>query len=188
MDERGERSRTHDGAISEVERDLAVTRLNRACGEGLLTLQEFGARVEAAAVARTRAELDRLVADLPADGARDPGADRRTHWHVVPVGAIHRHGRWRMDRHLVSLSVLGGANLDLRQAQLATAEVKLTKVAMLGGVTLCVPPGVRVVIEGCGLLGRRKVVVAEATGKDAPTLRVRAYSLLGGVTVARPPT
>jgi hypothetical protein len=38
-----------------------------ATGDGRLTLDEFSQRMERATSARTRAELDRLVADLPTD-------------------------------------------------------------------------------------------------------------------------
>lgn len=51
---------------SDAERDAAVERLSAATGEGRLTLEEFSQRMERAATARTRAELDHLVADLPA--------------------------------------------------------------------------------------------------------------------------
>ena len=50
-----------------AERDATVERLSTASGEGRLTLEEFSQRMERATTARTRAELDHLVADLPAD-------------------------------------------------------------------------------------------------------------------------
>lgn len=187
MSDQGDRARegTEAAGASDAERDAVISRLNQACGEGLLALEDYSARVEDAYVVRTSAELDRLVEDLP------PGepASRaiKTEWHVSPVGGIRRHGRWQMDRHLVSLTVLGGANLDLREAELTAPEVTLTKVSLLGGVTLCVPRGVRVVVEGFSLLGGRDIEVAEPAGPGAPTLRVRSFSVVGGITVQVPP-
>lgn len=172
---------------SDIEREAVVARLNRACGEGLLNLGEFSERVESARVVRTRAELDRLVDDVP-----DTSGTRavRTQWHVAPVGGLRRHGRWRMDRHLVALTVIGGTSLDLRDAEITAPEVTLTKVSLLGNVTVCVPRGVRVVLEGRSLLpcprGGRLDDCDDA-GPDAPTLRIRSFSLLGGVTVQSPP-
>jgi hypothetical protein len=182
--------------VSEAERDAIVTRLNRACGEGLLSLREFSRRVEEAQVACTRPELDRLVGDIPARGASsavEASSEVGTEWHVAPVGGLRRHGRWHMDRHLVSLTVVGGTNLDLRDAELAAPEVTLTKVSLFGGVTVCVPRGVRVVLEGgsllrgAGLFGGHDADDCEHLAPDAPTLRVRAFSLFGGVTVQSPP-
>jgi hypothetical protein len=182
-----------DRAVSDAERHAVVTRLNRACGEGLLNLAEYSERLHEAELVRTRAELDRLVDDIPAS---DPAAvgtpDVRTEWHVAPVGGLRRHGHWHMDRHLVSLTVIGGTHLDLRDAELAAPEVTLTKVSLLGQVTVCVPRGVRVILEGHSLLGLPSLFGGhrhEGCGDaapDAPTLRIRAFSLLGGVTVQTP--
>jgi Domain of unknown function (DUF1707) len=75
---------------SDAERDATVDRLSAATGDGRLTLEEFSRRMERATAARTRADLDRLVADLPADAAaagsavqtgpppRRPGTSRRS--------------------------------------------------------------------------------------------------------------
>ncbi len=54
---------------SDAERDATVERLSQATGEGRLTLEEFSQRMDRATTAKTRAELDRLVTDLPAGGA-----------------------------------------------------------------------------------------------------------------------
>jgi hypothetical protein len=105
------------------------------------------------------------------------------------MGGLRRHGRWLMDRHLVSLTVLGGTHLDLRDAELAAPEVTLPKVSLLGQVSVCVPPGVRVILEGrrlFGLLGGGRTEDCGPVPPDAPTLRIRAYSLMGGVRVQTP--
>ncbi|GAA2617753.1 DUF1707 domain-containing protein [Actinomadura fulvescens] len=185
------------GVASDAERNAVITRLNQACGEGLLSLREFSERVEDAQLARTRAELDGLVGDLP---SRNDAPEIRTQWHLAAMGGLRRHGRWYMDRHLVSLAVVGGTNLDLREAKVAAPEVTLTKISVLGGVSVCVPRGVRVVLERRGVLGAlaHGLFGGRGTGTDVgdecgpvdpdiPTVRVRAFSLLGGVTVQEPP-
>lgn len=50
---------------SDAEREAAVDRLRDASGEGRLGADELEDRVRDAYAARTRAELDVLVADLP---------------------------------------------------------------------------------------------------------------------------
>ena len=102
--------------------------------------------MELATAARTRADLDRLVADLPADAAAagsavTSGASGPPSWHVSPVGGLRVHGPWRMDRHVIVVSLVGGARLDLSQAQLAAPQVTLTKVSLVGGTRVTVPPG-----------------------------------------------
>ena len=74
--------------VSDAERDAAAERLSAATGDGRLTLEESSQRMELATTARTRADLDGLVADLPADAAtagasalppvRRPGMSRRS--------------------------------------------------------------------------------------------------------------
>ncbi|HEY9241789.1 MAG TPA: DUF1707 domain-containing protein, partial [Streptosporangiaceae bacterium] len=54
---------------SDAERDATVQRLSQAAGDGRLTLEEFSQRMERASIARTRAELDRLVSDLPVEAS-----------------------------------------------------------------------------------------------------------------------
>ena len=53
---------------SDRERDAAVQRLQGAFAEGIIDDQEFDERMQAALTARTRAELDQVLADLPSSG------------------------------------------------------------------------------------------------------------------------
>ena len=62
---------------ADADRDRVVGLLNTAYGEGRLSRDEHDARLESALSARTYADLDELVADLPAADAamvpRRPG-------------------------------------------------------------------------------------------------------------------
>lgn len=57
-----------DGELraSDAEREAIVARLQDALAEGRLAAEEFSTRLDAAYAARTRRDLDALVADLPA--------------------------------------------------------------------------------------------------------------------------
>ena len=55
-----------DIRASDDDRQRVVAALERHTGAGRLTLDEFAARVEAAAGARTRSELAAVTSDLPA--------------------------------------------------------------------------------------------------------------------------
>jgi len=171
---------------SDAERDATIERLSAATGDGRLTLEEFSQRMEQASSARTRAELDGLVTDLPATGtaAATPAATP-ARWHVYPIGGLHVSGPWRMDRHVIVASIIGGAELDLSQAELAAPAVMLTQVSILGGVRVRVPPGVRVERSGFSLIGGTRMGGGPAPGPGAPTVHIRAFSLLGGVEIER---
>lgn len=173
---------------SDAERDATIERLSAAAGDGRLTLEEFSQRMDEASSARTRAELERLVADLPADADGTPGAVAArapgpASWNVWPIGGLKIRGPWRMERHVVVVSLIGGANLDLSQAELAAPEVTLTQVSVLGGTRITVPPGVRVDRSGFSLIGGTRVGGGPQPGPGAPTIHVRAFSLLGGVQI-----
>jgi hypothetical protein len=175
---------------SDAERDATVERLRAATGDGRLTLEEFSQRMERATSARTRAELDRLVVDLPADagpaGTAVAGPSAAgTDWHVSPVGGLRIYGPWRMDRHVVVISIVGGTRLDLSQAELAAPEVTLTKVSVVGGVRVVVPAGIRVEVSGFSLVGGTRVEGGPEPGPGAPTVHIRAFSVVGGVRVRR---
>ena len=175
---------------SDAERDATLERLSAATGDGRLTLEEFSQRMDRATTAKTRTELDRLVADLPtgpgpvgsAVAGRGPG---RPSWHISPIGGLSVSGPWRMERSVIVVSLIGGADLDLSQAQLAAPEVTLTKVSLLGGVSIGVPPGIRVEASGFSLIGGTSVDAGPEPGPGAPTVHIRAFSLLGGTRIYR---
>ena len=58
--------------VSDAEREAVVVRLQRAAGEGRLTVEELGDRVGLAYAAQTEAELTTVTADLPASTAACP--------------------------------------------------------------------------------------------------------------------
>ncbi|HMJ95105.1 MAG TPA: DUF1707 domain-containing protein [Thermoleophilaceae bacterium] len=63
---------------SDADREVVAERLRGAAGEGRLTPAELEERLEGAFSARTDAELEPLVADLPA-ARRPPRPRDRTH-------------------------------------------------------------------------------------------------------------
>jgi hypothetical protein len=176
--------------VSDAERDAAVERLSAATGDGRLTLEEFSQRMELATAARTRADLEPLTADLPAAAvpaghAVATGASSPPSWHISPIGGFKVDGPWRMDRHVIVGALVGGAKLDLSQAQLAAPEVTLTKVSLVGGTRIWVPPGIRVELSGFSLIGGTKIEAGPEPGPGAPTIRIRSFALVGGIRIHR---
>jgi uncharacterized protein DUF1707 len=61
-----------------AEREVVVSRLNEAFGEGRLELDELDQRIAQAYAAKTMGELRPLLADLPLTAVRPPAVSRPT--------------------------------------------------------------------------------------------------------------
>jgi Domain of unknown function (DUF1707) len=75
-----------DLRVSDADRDAIMGELGEHFQAGRLDSEEFGQRLEAAASARTRGDLDRLMADLPRAAPGQPPVPRARHG--VPVAVI----------------------------------------------------------------------------------------------------
>jgi hypothetical protein len=82
--------------------------------------------------------------------------------------------------------VLGGVDLDLREATLDPAGADLDLSASWGGVNVTVPRGWRVQVEDRATLGgvEAHVTPPEELPDEAPLLRVVASARFGGVSIA----
>ncbi|WP_344618224.1 hypothetical protein [Dactylosporangium salmoneum] len=103
-------------------------------------------------------------------------------WYFNILGGTKRRGAWKMPQDMRVLGPLGGANLDLCEAGLPEHPV-LTKISLIGGCSLRVPQDVEIEVEGFRLFGG--VRIEPATGPTTRKLKVREYSLVGGVHVVR---
>jgi hypothetical protein len=171
---------------SDAERDAAVRALTDAAAEGRITLEELGERAGRALEAVSRDELAGVTADLPAQA---PGAVRRgTRWVLGIMGGGDHAGRWRVAPRCTVVNVMGGADLDLRQATVEAADTEITVFSLLGGSTILVPEGVEVDAGGFAFMGGNDVrLEGPPPPPGAPRLRVRAWSLMGGTDVTTVP-
>jgi Domain of unknown function (DUF1707) len=169
---------------SDAERQQAVEALRAHAVDGRLTLGEFAHRVDQAYAAKTRDELDRLTQDLPAaESPASPGR-RFPRWLVSILGGVERRGRVRLAAETVGVTLLGGMDLDLRDAEIEAPESRLTLVTLLGGVDIKLPEGVDAQVRGVSFLGGKDFDAgSKPAPPGAPRLTIHAYTLLGGVSV-----
>ena len=153
----------------DADRSRAIVTLRDATVEGRLTLDEFAERVGRAELARTITELERITADLPAASAADLPVRHRA-W----FSRLQRSGRWELAPRSSVLSVCGTIELDLGQATLHGPETTLHVRNIFGTVTLLVPRGVQVSVDGGGAFGTREIDLPD-TGPvgNAPRLHIR---------------
>ncbi|GEP38035.1 hypothetical protein NPS01_16980 [Nocardioides psychrotolerans] len=182
--------------VSDAQRHEVAEILREAAGDGRIDLGELDERLEATFAAKTYAELAPITSDLtpvvaPAPSApaiRSPQPARSTERRVAIMSGFKRSGTWTVPEHLTVLCVMGGADLDLRQATYAADEVVITVNAIMGGASIVVGPHTRVILEGTGIMGDYSGpsgLVAAELDDTSPTVRVRGVAIWGGVSVER---
>jgi class 3 adenylate cyclase len=182
--------------IGDAERQRVVDMLRRHTSEGRLTLDEFSERAGQVYAAQTQSELAAVLVDLPGDlhppatATTAPGgvADlpRRRRFIGVMSSAVAR-GPWRAPPEIRAFSFWGSVYIDLTSAAIESPVVDIRAVAIMGSVTVRVPEGIPVDIDGFVVMGgTNNMVRSTAPIPGAPVVRVRAYGLWGGVTVRNP--
>ena len=191
---RAEVGRSPATRASDRERDAAIQRMQDAFAEGRLDDNEFDQRTRAALTARTHAELDALLADLPAPASaagaapavpgRGPGR-----FAVALKNSVRRSGRWRVPERYTAVVYKGDGCLDLRVAELSGPVTTFAAVAYKSRVTILVPPNVRVEMTGFGVTqGIQEEDPGYQLPADAPVIHVRGVAYKGTVEIAtRPP-
>ncbi|HYJ79768.1 MAG TPA: DUF1707 domain-containing protein [Longimicrobiaceae bacterium] len=178
---------TRQRIVAQLIEHFAVENLDdRALEERLAKVYEL----------TTPAELQALVADLPvvqapASGTAMAAAPARTDYvperQVVAalMGGAERKGVWTPPQELWVVAVMGGAELDFRQARFGPGVTEVNCFILMGGVEIVVPPGVHVELNGLAIMGGfgQTGSVAPDTERDAPVLRIGGFAMMGGVDV-----
>jgi hypothetical protein len=175
---------------SDAEREQVVADLREHAAQGRLTLEEFSERVDQAYGAKTLAELEQAKRELPAVSALPAARPRRQarRWLVSIMGGADRRGRWRVPRKLVVVALMGGCDLDLRQAQIEHDELKMTIFSVMAGTDVYVPEGIEVDVGGFAVMGGNgEHGHDEPPRPGTPLVRLRLFTLMGGADVWRVP-
>ncbi len=179
--------------IADADRDRVVVVLRMHCTEGRITLDEFSDRVGAVYAALTASELDEVVRDLPvpwsdAGGTdRSPRARRAVKWMVAIFGDSVQRGRFTLDDESSAVAVFGDCTLDLSEALIDGPNPLVTAIAVFGNITVIVPDGIQVALEGVAVFGDKLVSTGAAPPlPGSPVVLVRAFALFGDVKVRAP--
>jgi hypothetical protein len=188
---------------SDADRERVADVLRHAAGEGRLTVDELDERLNATYASVTRADLERLVEDVPVDGALlpaigqaaapvasgvalRPGAEGGSHWILSIMSGADRRGRWRVAPRCNVVSIMGGAELDFNQVELTAPETEVVVFSLMGGADLYVPDGLNVEVSQFAFMGGNDVKLGDAPHvPGAPTLRLKLISIMGGADVKR---
>ena len=178
--------------VSDAERDATLRQLGDHAAVGRLTLDELEQRSGQALAAKTRGELATLTSDLPQEGGQaqpaSAPAKKPVRWMVAILAGSHRRGRFRAVGSINAIAIMGGDEIDLREAEIEGGELTLNLVAIMGGANIYIPDSVEVEVGGFSLLGGNTEVGSERNPRPgAPLIRIRTYNLMGGATIFRVP-
>jgi len=192
----------NSGGVSE-RRQRVVEDLMEHFANDVMDLSEFERRLDVANGSKSLEELNALLADLPTSGAvmrrskltpaRGGAAvvvsseDVRAHSLMIAVlGGTGRKGRWVPARRNTAIGILGGVQLDFREAMLGPGVTEVSLFACMGGIEIIVPPEMAVEVDGMAILGGFESETDTVLNRDPdqPLLRIKGFFVLGGAEIA----
>ncbi|MBK8058772.1 MAG: DUF1707 and DUF2154 domain-containing protein [Gemmatimonadetes bacterium] len=170
--------------VGDRERDEVVHRLGDHYALDHLTIEEYEFRVQAALRATQWYELTAITSDLP---SLDPNRSSSVRPEAgVSVGAdaggdqgrVSRKGRWIVPDRMQLWAIMGGMEIDLRDAVFTSPVTEIKVLAIMGGVHVRVPPGVRLETEGIAIMGGFDDNPGVAR-PDSPVVRITGVAIMG---------
>jgi hypothetical protein len=179
-----------------VERDRVAQALSLHFAADHIRMEELEERLDLVYRAQTPAQLESQLAGLPplSPDMLDPGAAPiMAPAAMVPprglvfaiMGGAARKGSWLVPRELKVIAVMGGVELDLRDARFSPGVTEIDVTTFMGGVEIIVPRGVRVEVLGAAFMGGFQADAGDASALDAsqPVLRVTGLAIMAGVEI-----
>lgn len=186
-----------DEHVSPSAKERVVQDLADHFAQDRLSLPEYERRVELAYRASSVDALKDLTRDLaPLPPARvapaamtAPGESRlvapltRPKTFFALMSGVVRRGTWTVPARIRAVAWMGGIGLDLREATLSAPVTDIYVFALMGGVEIIVPPGVRLETDGFAIMGGFEDQLKEPASRDPelPVIRVRGLAIMGGV-------
>ena len=187
---------------SDADRERAAEALREAAAEGRLDLEEINQRLDQVFAAKTYAELAPITAHIPSPGTtplpratRGPesfGIDR----HAYPpgnvalgiMGGFVRKGDWDVPPELSLIAIMGGGEIDMRDARFTQDAVTIHAIAIMGGIQITVPQNAEVQVNGIGIMGGFDHSPAGRGSPGGPRIVINGIAFWGGVAIQRKPS
>ena len=183
-------------------RERAIARLSDLFAGDALELEEFEQKLSSVHRAATESELDAVLSGLPAESSAAivpvDGASRTASTAIVPAAQVRptetlvsvmggnvRRGSWTAPQQLRVVAILGGSELDFRDARMPSGVTDVSVFAMMGGVHIIVPPTLSVEVYGTGIMGgfEHMARLPPEHDPERPVLRVHGLAFMGGVSI-----
>ncbi|MFJ6184319.1 DUF1707 domain-containing protein [Streptomyces sp. NPDC092295] len=176
------KARTH-GELAPLVRDLPVpgttTDVALAPGTSVGARGVSGAGgVDGAGGAGGAGEVSNWQSRIGGEPATSKGAF--AFW-----GGFRRRGTWTVARRFTTAVVMGGGEIDLREARFEDRDVVIRCFTVMGGVHVTVPPDLDVEVRGFGLMGGFGESGEGEASPGSPRVIISGFALMGGVGVER---
>ncbi|OBG44409.1 DUF1707 domain-containing protein [Mycolicibacterium fortuitum] len=173
--------------VSDAERAEVGHLLERAVAEGMITLDEFSERYDTALAARTRGELNAVLADLsmgrPAMQPRGAAPEELRGL----MSSVVRRGQWTVPSVLQLNTRLCSTTLDFTSAVLPGRAVEILIDDYCSSTELIVPASATADLNGVNAIaGSATVKVRTSPPSQQLHLVVRGRVRMGSVTVRHP--
>ena len=174
---------------ADTDRIQVAQLLAYAAEQGRLQMKDYEDRLTRAYAATTYEELDELRADLPGaqlsarrGGKPNPAPSMLL---LALMSGFERRGRWNVPKKLTTFTFWGSGVVDLRYADFTSTEVDIHAVSIMSAQNIVLPPEVNVEIRGRGVMGGFDCTILGNGTPGAPTVKIRGFSLWGGVGIKR---
>jgi hypothetical protein len=186
---------------AQETRERVIARLSDHFAHDELDVDEFERRITIAQTSDSPGDIEALLSDLkeiegaaaPAQAvvphvvtelAVAPASQERETLYAI-FGGIDRRGSWTVPRRMKVVAMMGGAQLDLREARFPPGVIDIEVKAVMGGINIVVPPGLAVQMHGSAIFGGFQDVNRAPANPDpdAPLLRVHGLTMMGGVNI-----
>jgi hypothetical protein len=181
------------------QRERTIVSLCEHFAQDHLEVGELEQLIDRAHHCTTAVDLEALLHGLPALQSPEaglaergfaiarPGETADQQLVVAVMSGNVRRGGWTPARNIYTLAVMGGADLDFREARLGPGVTEMYCLAIMGGVDIVVPPGLRVESNGIGIMGAFEHIGGGHTPVDEsePMLRITGLAVMGAVEITQ---
>jgi hypothetical protein len=101
------------------------------------------------------------------------------------MGGFTRKGDWVVPKDFTAFALMGGGEIDMREARFEQQSVTLHVVAVMGGFEITVPDDANVHVTGIGIMGGFDHGASGGGDPGGPTITINGLALMGGVEVKR---
>ena len=175
----------------EKVRSQVILSLQHAYAHNLLTENEFEKRLGEATNLDDKQALSLLVTDVPivnenyenSQSQLNRESVRETYTVFTVMSGTEKKGIWSPPRKMKVLNIMGGTELDYTKALMPPGITDVNITCVMGGVEIRVPEGINVEVHGIPVMGGIDNKSDSVYREYAPTLRIKALVVMGGLDI-----